>query len=110
MDLEEMKQRLVDEHVNLHNLLLASALNQVDDRAGANEHGDMSDSEEGLTTQAEDDAVARGLRERLLTVHGALDRLEAGTYGRSLRSGEPISAQRLDADPAAELTQHEAAE
>jgi DnaK suppressor protein len=31
-----------------------------------------------------------------------------GTYGRSVRSGEPIPDERLEADPAAELTISEA--
>jgi DnaK suppressor protein len=110
MDLDIAKQRLSDEHVSLHELLLTSAVHNVDDRAGANEQGDWSDSEEGLTTQEEDDAVAGGLRDRLVKVHAALDRLAAGTYGRSLRSGEVISDERLDADPAAELTAQEAAD
>jgi DnaK suppressor protein len=35
-------------------------------------------------------------------------RLEAGTYGRSVRSGQPIPDERLEADPAAELTIEEA--
>lgn len=108
MDQVSATQRLSDEHVALHDLLLTSAIHHVDDLAGSNEHGDRSDSEEGLTTQEEDDAVTRGLRERLIQVHGALDRLEAGTYGRSVLSGEVISDERLDADPAAELTTDEA--
>jgi len=103
MDLDIAKQRLSDEHVSLHELLLTSAVHNVDDRAGANEQGDWSDSEEGLTTQEEDDAVAGGLRDRLVKVHAALDRLAAGT-------GEVISDERLDADPAAELTAQEAAD
>lgn len=110
MDFEVATQRLSDEHVSLHDLLLTSAVHQVDDRDGANEHGDRSDSEEGLTTQEQDDAVAGALRERLIKVHAALDRLAAGAYGHSLRSGEVISDERLDADAAAELTAEEAAE
>ena len=37
-----------------------------------------------------------------------LQRLEEGTYGRSVRSGAPIPDERLEADPAAELTVEEA--
>jgi DnaK suppressor protein len=110
MDRQVAKQRLSDEHVALHDLLLSSAAHGLDDREGANEQGDMSDSEEGLTTQAEDDAVTSGLRVRLAQLHRALDRLDDGTYGRSLRSGQAISDERLDADPAAEFTAQEAVE
>jgi DnaK suppressor protein len=108
MDVQIAQQRLNDEHVAVHDLLLNSAAHGLDDRDGANEHGDMSDSEEGLTTQAEDDAVTQVLRARLTQLQGALDRIENGTYGRSIRSGEVIADERLDADPAAELTAQEA--
>jgi DnaK suppressor protein len=40
----------------------------------------------------------------------AEDRLAAGTYGRSVRSNEPIPDERLEADPAAELTVEEEAQ
>ena len=39
----------------------------------------------------------------------AEQRLDDGTYGRSIRSGDPIPDERLRADPAAELTVEEAA-
>jgi DnaK suppressor protein len=35
--------------------------------------------------------------------------LAAGTYGRSVQSGKPIPDERLEADPAAELTVEEEA-
>ena len=35
-------------------------------------------------------------------------RVEDGSYGRSIRSGAPIPDERLEADPAAELTVQEA--
>jgi hypothetical protein len=35
--------------------------------------------------------------------------LAAGSYGRSVRSGQPIPDERLEADPLAELTVQEAA-
>ena len=40
--------------------------------------------------------------------NGPCSRLDDGTYGRSVRSGEPIPDERLEADPAAELTISEA--
>jgi len=42
------------------------------------------------------------------SIERALHRLDEGTYGRSVRSGEPIPDERLEADPAAELTIEEA--
>ena len=67
---------------------------------------------EGLLRDTEragqDDSVAETLRERLDALNRALKRLDDGTYGRSVRSGLPIPEERLDADPAAELTIEEA--
>ena len=48
------------------------------------------------------------LRERLAAIEKAERRLEEGTYGKSVRSGAPIPDERLEADPAAELTVDEA--
>jgi DnaK suppressor protein len=55
-----------------------------------------------------DDAVAESLRDRLAALDRALRRLDDGSYGRSVQSGLPIPDERLDADPAAELTIEEA--
>jgi DnaK suppressor protein len=80
---------------------------RVDDQA-SDIPEDFGDAGRPLTQEAEDEAVAAQLRERLETIDRALARLEAGTYGRSVLSGKPIPDQRLEADPAAELTVEEA--
>ena len=69
---------------------------------------DFGDAGLPLTEEATDEAVAEQLRERLGAIDRALARIEAGTYGRSVISGTPIPDQRLEADPAAELTIEEA--
>jgi DnaK suppressor protein len=69
---------------------------------------DFGDEGEPLTEQANDEAVAEELQARLDAIDGALARLDAGTYGRSVLSGKPIPGERLEADPAAELTVEEA--
>ncbi|HVX34111.1 MAG TPA: hypothetical protein VHA80_13315 [Solirubrobacterales bacterium] len=55
-----------------------------------------------------EDELAAGregdLRRRLDRVERAEERLAAGTYGLSVRSGEPIPDGRLEAEPLAELT------
>jgi DnaK suppressor protein len=63
---------------------------------------------QSLAEQGVDDAVATGLRDRLVALDRALQRVEDGSYGRSVRSGAPIPDERLEADPAAELTVQEA--
>jgi DnaK suppressor protein len=78
------------------------------DREAANEPGDMFDSAEPLTTEGTDASVKGELEERLAAVDRAEQRMEAGTYGLSVRSGQPIPDDRLEADPTAELTVEEA--
>jgi DnaK suppressor protein len=52
--------------------------------------------------------VAAGLRDRIAAIGRALQRVEDGTYGRSVRSGVLIPDERLEVEPAAELTVEEA--
>jgi DnaK suppressor protein len=70
--------------------------------------GDYGDAAQPLEAEAEDEAVAERLRERLAVIDRALGRIEAGTFGKSILSGQPIPDERLEADPAAELTIEEA--
>ena len=55
-----------------------------------------------------EDELAAGqegdLERRLERLERAEERLAAGTYGLSVRSGEPIPDGRLEAEPLAELT------
>ena len=48
-------------------------------------------------------AVVRALRSNLRDVERALVKMETGTYGLCERCGQPISLERLDALPWAEL-------
>ena len=54
-----------------------------------------------------DEGLADDLREELAAVERAEARLAAGTYGRSIESGEPIPDARLEALPTAERTAEE---
>ena len=78
-------------------------------REAGDEHADRDDGAQPLTADEADETVASGLRARLGAISRAEARLDAGTYGRSVKSGEPIPDERLEADPAAELTVGEAA-
>jgi DnaK suppressor protein len=55
-----------------------------------------------------EDELAEGregdLKRRLDRIERAEERLAAGTFGLSVRSGEPIPDGRLEAEPLAELT------
>ncbi len=78
------------------------------DLTAANQPGDMFDSAEPLFTEGADDSVHAQLQDHLAAIDRAEKRLEAGTYGYSVRSGQPISDDRHEADPTAELTVEEA--
>jgi DnaK suppressor protein len=79
------------------------------DRAAEDEQGaDISDPAQPLTAQFENEAITASLRDRLAALDRAEERLNNGTYGRSVESGLPIPDERLEADPAAELTIEEA--
>ena len=87
----------------------AAAAGQEDRQAEVDsEAEDEADAALALTEEGQDDAIAESLRNRLDTIERALHRLDDGTYGKSVRSGDPIPDERLEADPAAELTIEEA--
>jgi DnaK suppressor protein len=92
---------------------VASLLKQTEESVSIDEQvpdspGDYADAGLPLTEEADDEAVADQLRDRLAAIDRALGRIEAGTYGRSVLSGKPIPEARLEADPAAEMTVEEA--
>jgi DnaK suppressor protein len=108
MEEVEARELLQAERARVQQLLDEMVEFGSDDRWAAREPGDMTDSAEPLTTEQVDDAVAAGLRDRLAAIGRAEQRLAAGAFGRSVRSGLPIPDDRLRADPAAELTVEEA--
>jgi len=102
---KERARRLLNaERSRVEQLLNETAKAAEEDRAAADERGDLSDRAEPLTAEEANDAVAAGLRERLAALDRAERRIEQGTFGYSIRSGLPIPEPRLEADPAAELT------
>jgi DnaK suppressor protein len=109
MDANKARARLRTEHAEITALLRDAERAGEQDREAEGEVGDSADYAQPLAAQGIDDAVADTLRERLDALDRALKRLDDGTYGRSVRSGRPIPEERLEADPAAELTVEEAA-
>lgn len=59
---------------------------------------DVADKIEGYE---ENTAILKDLEIRYNDVKGALERIETGTYGTCVVSGEMIEEDRLEADPAA---------
>jgi DnaK suppressor protein len=108
MDNERAGAFLKAERARVEDLLSRSDPAVRADRDAANEQGDWADPAVALTAEGVDQAVMDSLRERLSAIERAERRLEEGTYGKSVRSGVPIPDERLEADPAAELTVQEA--
>jgi RNA polymerase-binding transcription factor len=71
---------------------------------------DWVDRGEAITQEEIDRAIASTLQQHLEAIERAFKRLENGTYGYSVLSGKPISDERLEVSPAAELTAEEAAD
>jgi DnaK suppressor protein len=108
MDEDVARARLSAERAEVARLLTDSESAAAQDREAEDEPGDYADAAQPLTAQGLDDAISADLQDRLAAIDRALARLDDGTYGRSVRSGQPIPDERLDADPAAELTIEEA--
>jgi DnaK suppressor protein len=68
---------------------------------------DPGDLASDLYQEEFDEGLAEDLKEQLAAVERAEARLDAGTYGLSVLSGEPIPDERLAALPTAELTVEE---
>lgn len=109
MDEQRARELVEAERARLQGLLADTGAATRDDRLATADPGDFSDGAQPLTAEAGDDAVAASLKDRLAALDRAEERLAAGTYGLSVRSGQPIPDERLEADPAAELTVEEAA-
>jgi DnaK suppressor protein len=108
MDEDRARVLLRAERDRVQRLLSDTTLAQRLDQEAGRETGDTADAAQPLTAEGVDDAFAVDLRERLAALDRAEARLADGTYGRSVRSGQTIPDERLEADPAAELTVEEA--
>ena len=108
MDNERARVLLETERKHIEALLAGLRVDRSDDRAAEDDATDWGDPAQPLTAEGTDDAIAAGLAARLQAIERAEQRLAAGTYGRSVLSGETIPDERLEADPAAELTVQEA--
>ena len=107
MDLERARSLLDAERAQVQQLLADLGTARTDDHEAAR---DAAYPATPLAQQGVDDAVAARLRDRLAALDRAVQRVEDGSYGRSILSGALIPDERLEADPAAELTVQEAAD
>ena len=108
MDPARAREMLATERTEVLAMLAEITSAGRQDRIAEQDTGDSVDTAQPLASEGVDDAVEAQLRRRLAALDRAEKRLDAGTYGLSLRSGAPIPDARLEADPAAELTFEEA--
>ena len=104
MDQTQARALLAGERARLQRLLQAET-----GEPQAAELGDEVDDADRRNAEQTGMAVDELLRARWAALERAEARLAAGSYGRSVRSGQPIPDERLEADPLAELTVQEAA-
>jgi DnaK suppressor protein len=104
MDQAQARALLAGERARLQRLLQADT-----GRPQAAELGDEVDDADRRNADQTGMAVDQLLRARWAALQRAEARLAAGSYGRSVRSGQAIPDERLEADPLAELTAEEAA-
>ncbi|MEJ7635809.1 hypothetical protein [Aeromicrobium sp.] len=90
--------------------LLTSATSAGQQDETRDDQPESSDGAQQLTAGGLDDALVDNFERRLEALEAARQRVDDGTYGKSVRSGDPIPDERLEADPAAELTVEEASE
>jgi DnaK suppressor protein len=108
MDENRARTLLSARRAEVESLLKATDAQGRADRESAAESGDIDDPAQPLEAEGIDDAIAKSLQDRLAAIERAEQRLANGTYGQSVRSGESIPDERLEANPVAELTIEEA--
>jgi DnaK suppressor protein len=106
MEEARAKELLAAERERIEGDITAATRGGPEESDERREPGDFNS--EGLYQDELDAGLAEDLKRRLEAVERAEERLAAGTYGLSVRSGEPIPDARLEANPCAELTVEEA--
>jgi DnaK suppressor protein len=101
MDLGRARELLRAERYRVERAL--SGLARQDDSEPADEY-DAANLAADLYQDEFDEGVEADLRDQLAALERAERRLDAGTYGVSVESGEPIPDERLEAFPTAERT------
>jgi DnaK suppressor protein len=110
VDPERARELLARERARVERALAdLDAGRKLDDAELA--HYDQHQADDGteLFDRELSDSLEPRLRARLEAIERAERRLEEGTYGRSVRSGEPIPDERLELMPWAERTAEEEA-
>ncbi len=67
-------------------------------------HSDLADRASSETDRSIELRAGDAQRKLIAKIEAALERLDAGTYGYCVETGEPIGVKRLDARPIATLS------
>src|SRR5262245_1506955 len=94
VDPERARERLAEERARIE-----SQLAEVGPQEPEEEPEDFGDQGDDLDQAGKDDAIRKDLRRALEAIERAEQRIEEGTYGKSVISGEPIPDERLEALP-----------
>lgn len=104
VDPERARELLAEERKRLERALVGLKPGDVGELSHQDEPADQASE---LYAEELDQGLSDDLREALAAVERAEARLELGTYGLSIESGEPIPDERLEASPTAERTVEE---
>ena len=94
MDPERARERLAEERARIER-----ELDAIGPQEAGEEPEDTGDQADDLDQAGKDEAIREQLQRTLEAISGAEQRIEEGTYGKSVISGEPIPDQRLEALP-----------
>jgi RNA polymerase-binding transcription factor len=99
MDSEHARQRLAEERKRVER-----ELERLGRPEASDEPRDSGDQADELQQEGTDEALRHELSENLEAIEKAEQRLEDGSYGKSVISGETIPDERLEAIPWADRT------
>jgi DnaK suppressor protein len=94
VDTEHAKKRLAEERARIR-----AQLGEIGPNQPGEEPEDFGDQGDDLDQAGKDDAIRDDLERTLEAIDRAEQRIEEGTYGTSVISGEPIPDERLEALP-----------
>jgi DnaK suppressor protein len=108
MDTAEYRARLEEEKTRLEGELSTVGRRNPSNPADwepvppeTGQESDQNDAADLMEGYSENTAILKDLENRYNDVLGALKRIEDGSYGTCVVSGEAIEPERLNADPAA---------
>jgi RNA polymerase-binding transcription factor len=107
MDTEQARQLVARERQRVEAALRELAGDVAADAELELQQTGETDAGSELETEMVEVALQNDMRARLAAVERAEARIAAGSYGRSVESGDVILDERLEADPLAERTVEE---